>query len=460
MTETPDYRQLSLWWDQLGDVVARPPLPGETHADVAIVGAGYTGLWTAYYLAQADPRLRIVVLEAEVAGYGASGRNGGWCSALFPASLDRVARESSRTQALALQHAMHATVCEVARVVAAERIDADLHLGGTVTLARSREQLRRATAAIDHWQGWGFGPQDYRLLPAANARAMVGATDVLGATFTPHCARIQPAKLARGLAAAVERLGVTIHEQTRVTRIAPGNVETPHGRVRAPFVVRATEGYTSQLPGSRRRLLPLHSLMIATEPLPPEIWAQLGMSDRPTFTDGRHLIVYGQRTADDRLAFGGRGAPYHYGSRIAPGHERDARTHAALWQALVELFPAVAPFRITHRWGGALGVPRDWYATCGLDRATGIAWSAGYVGDGVGTSNLGGRTLADLILGRDTELTALPWVNRRQRQWEPEPARWLAINAGLAVMSSADTVEDRTGKPARRAALLGRLLGE
>jgi glycine/D-amino acid oxidase-like deaminating enzyme len=199
--------------------------------------------------------------------------------------------------------------------------------------------------------------------------------------------------------------------------------------------------------------------MLATEPLPDEVWEQVGLAARETFNDGRHLIIYGQRTADGRLAFGGRGAPYHFGSRIDPANDRAPGIHEGLWHTLTDLFPAVAPFEVTHRWGGPLGISRDWYASCGLDRRTGVAWAGGFVGDGVATSNLAGRTLADLLTGTDSELTALPWVNHRSRRWEPEPLRWLGANGGLTVMTSADAAEARSGRPARRAAVFERFLG-
>jgi glycine/D-amino acid oxidase-like deaminating enzyme len=282
---------------------------------------------------------------------------------------------------------------------------------------------------------------------------------VLGATYTPHCAAIHPARLVRGLARAVERLGATVHEHTAVTAVEPHLVTTDRGRVRADVVVRATEGYTPGLAGHRRDVAPVYSLMVATEPLPAHVWAEVGLAERETFADHRHLIVYGQRTADDRLAFGGRGAPYHYGSSVRPEHDREPATFGDLHRVLVDLLPAVGDAALTHCWGGPLGIARDWCASVGLDPATGLAWAGGYVGDGVATTNLAGRTLTDLVLGRDTALTALPWVNHRSRRWEPEPLRWLGVSASLAVMGGADTEEARTGRPSRRAAALNRLLG-
>jgi glycine/D-amino acid oxidase-like deaminating enzyme len=251
---------------------------------------------------------------------------------------------------------------------------------------------------------------------------------------------------------------VTVHEQTRVTELLPGRAVTPHGTVRAGTVIRATEGYTPRLPDHRRVVTPLYSLVIATEPLDAETWERIGLRRRETFSDHRHLIIYGQRTADDRLVFGGRGAPYHFGSRVSPGFDEDHRVFAMLRTTLVELFPVLTDTRITHAWGGPLGVPRDFCASVGLDPATRIGWAGGYVGDGVSTTNLAGRTLRDLVLERDTELTRLPWVGHQSPPWEPEPLRWLGINAGLHAMTWADAEERLTRRPSRIAKLMEPLL--
>ncbi|BCJ58473.1 NAD(P)/FAD-dependent oxidoreductase [Micromonospora endophytica] len=455
------YQELSYWLSSVDEpLTPRPPLAGDDVADVVIVGAGYTGLWTAYYLAQAEPALRIVVLESQVAGFGASGRNGGWCSALLPTSLTGLARRHGRDAAVAMQRAMHDTVREVGRVVTAEGIDCDWSYGGTVVLARSGPQLARAEAAVAEAREFGFGPADLSLLGPDEAADRCAAEGVRAATYTPHCAAVHPARLVRGLARVVERQGVTIHERTPVTEIRPGTAVTPGGTVRAPVVVRATEGYTPGLPGQRRSIAPVYSLMIATAPLPAAVWERIGLAARETFSDHRHVIIYGQRTADGRLAFGGRGAPYHFGSRVRPDFDREPRVFAALRRTLGELFPVLGPdVPVTHTWGGPLGIARDWAASVGFHQADGLAWAGGYVGDGVGTSNLAGRTLADLIRGEQTELTRLPWVNHRSPRWEPEPLRWLAVNAGLKVMRAADESELRTGRPSRRAAAFSRLLG-
>lgn len=447
------------------DLRPRPALGRDTEVDVAVVGAGYTGLWTAYYLALADPALRIAVLDREIAGFGASGRNGGWCSADFAAGRDAVAARAGRDAALALQRAMIDTVAEVGRVVRAERLDCGYHHGGTLRLATRPAHLARLRAAVEADRRWGLSEEDSRWLEPAEVSTRLAAAGVLGAVHSPHCARVQPAELVRGLARAVERRGVTVYERTPATAIRPGGpsrpaeVRTPGGRLRAEVVVRATEAYTSQLPGLRRTLAPVYSLMVATEPLPPGFWETAGWDGRETVTDARHLIIYAQRTVDDRIAFGGRGAPYHWASALRSRYDRNERVFGALVGTLRELLPGTRDATVTHGWGGPLGVPRDWFPSVGLSTATGLAWAGGYVGDGVGTANLAGRTLADLVLRRRSDLTRLPWVGHRSRRWEPEPARWLGVNAGRWLAASADKVELRTGRPARRAALLHRLTG-
>ena len=426
---------------------------------MVVVGAGYTGLWTAYYLRRADPTLRVAVLEQEVAGFGASGRNGGWCSALFPTSWNVLARKSSPEGALRLHRAMQDTTHEIGRVTEDEGIDAQFQRGGTVTLARSPTQLSRLRDDVAKAHARGFTDADKRMLDAGEAVGMLAADGVLGGSFTPHCATVHPARLVRGLARVVVGSGVDIFEQTMVRSIRPGRVETDAGTVRAEVVLRATEGYTPRLEGHRRAVAPVYSLMVATEPLDDATLASIGLGGvagehRPTFSDGRHLIIYGQRTADGRLAFGGRGAPYHFGSRIRPSYDVEPRVFEDLRGVLRDLLPQLGGkgdgVRFTHQWGGCLGITRDWAASVGLDQQTGLGWAGGYVGDGVTTTNLAGRTLADLVLGRDTELTRLPWVGHRAKRWELEPLRWTAVNAIYTAYRMADRFE-AAGSSARTA---------
>jgi glycine/D-amino acid oxidase-like deaminating enzyme len=237
-------------------------------------------------------------------------------------------------------------------------------------------------------------------------------------------------------------------------------VELDHATVHADVVIRATEAWTAQLgTTAAREVVPVYSLVIATEPLPPAVWDEIGWRDRFTLNDARHLIIYAQRTADDRIVLGGRGAPYHLGSRIRPRFDQSTAVFEHLLRTLHTLFPAAAGARITHRWGGPLGVPRDWTPSVRFDRATGLGSAGGYVGDGVAASALAGRTLAELVTGHDTPNTRLPWVNRPVRRWEPEPLRWLGVNGGRMAAAGADARENRTGRPSALGAAVGRLTG-
>jgi glycine/D-amino acid oxidase-like deaminating enzyme len=454
------YREVSFWFDSLPEPVrVRKPLDGDLDVDVAIVGAGYTGLWTAYYLLRQNPGTRVAVLERDTAGFGASGRNGGWCSALFATSQAKLARSYGLEAAEAMRRALVETVDEVGTVAAKEGIDCHYRKGGTVILARNAAQLVRARAEVSEAHSLGADETDIRLLSAGEAKELVGATDVVGGVYTPHCASIHPARLVRGLAEAVEAAGGLIFERTEVSVIEPGRVLTSRGSVGAGAVVRATEGFSAGLRGTHRDVIPFYSLMIATEPLADDLLEGSGLQRGTTFSDFRHLVIYGQRTADGRVAFGGRGAPYHFGSRIEPGFDRDKRMHTLIRETLVDLFPALAGTEITHRWGGPLGIARDWHPSVGFDRLSGIGWAGGYVGDGVGVSNLAGRTLASLVDGVDDELTGLCWVGHRSKPWEPEPLRFVGVNAALLAMGEADRAERRKGRPSWIAERLSGFVG-
>jgi glycine/D-amino acid oxidase-like deaminating enzyme len=450
--------EAGFWWRSLGGPPAlRAPLAGPLEADVAIVGAGYTGLWTAYYLKRAQPALRIVVLEREFAGFGASGRNGGWVSGFFSGPA-RVYERRGGDYA-ALQRAMLATVVEVEQVLQEQSIEADFRKGGHLSVALGPAQLQRMRAEVLRARRHGLEEQDLREVGATELAARVRVAGALGASFSPHVARVHPAKLLRGLAAAVAGLGVSIYEQTPVSELRPREALTPAGTVHARWIVRATEGYTASLAGLRRALVPMNSSMIVTEPLAQELWQEIGWAGREVLGDNANVYVYLQRTEDGRIAIGGRGVPYRFGSRTDGAGQTALATIASLTEKLHEMFPATAGVAIDHAWSGVLGVPRDWCMSVAADPATGLAWAGGYVGEGVAAANLAGRTLRDLILGRRSELTALPWVGRAPARWEPEPLRWGAIQAVYALYRRADRDERRAGRPSRLGRFVDRASG-
>ncbi|MGD1057715.1 MAG: FAD-binding oxidoreductase [Solirubrobacteraceae bacterium] len=447
--------ELGYWWRSLGSPPApRPPLSGPEHADVAIVGAGYTGLWTAYYLKRARPSLHIVVLEREHAGFGASGRNGGWVSGFFSGPARVYERKGGRAGYAALQQEMFDTVDEVGAFLVEHEIDADFVKGGHLALALGGAQAAHLHDELTSSRVHGLGTEDLCELTAAELQARIRVAGAHGATFSPHVARVHPAKLLTGLAATVERLGVKIYEMTPVSAICPREALTPAGSVQARWIVRATEGYTADLAGLKRALVPMNSSMIVTEPLSSAAWEEIGWEGREVLSDGAHVYVYLQRTDDGRIAIGGRGVPYRFASRTDGRGETAAATVASLRAKLQAMFPSTAGVALDHAWSGVLGVPRDWCVSVDADPASGLAWAGGYVGEGVAAANLAGRTLRDLILDEPSELTKLPWVGHRARRWEPEPVRWGAIRTIYSLYRRADRIEQRTQRPSR----LGRLV--
>jgi glycine/D-amino acid oxidase-like deaminating enzyme len=462
--------EVSYWWRALGGFPPRrPSLPGPAEADVCVVGGGYTGLWTAYYLAGLRPGLRIVVLEAAFAGYGASGRNGGWVTAELPGSRDRYARAAGGAAGVAaLEAELRSTVDEVGRVCDAESIACDFVKGGRLSVATTPSQLARMREGLTAIRERGEGDDVYQFLSRGETRERVNVAGALGGLYAPASARVQPAALAAGIAAAAERRGVEIYEATPVSAVEPAGAgragavaRTKFGDVRARSVLRCTEGYTAALPGLRRALLPMNSHMVVTEPLDGAAWQEIGWAACETLSDEAHAYMYAQRTADGRIALGGRGVPYRFASAVDHLGMTDPSTVAALTGVLRRLFPAAADAKIAHAWCGVLGVPRDWCASVTYHPASGLGWAGGYTGHGVAAANLAGRTLADLVAGERSPLTTLPWVGHRSRTWEPEPARWAGVHGLYALYRLADRLEspEPGGTAADSRVRLGEALG-
>lgn len=416
---------MNLWDDTLMyNQKERAHLTTETDADIAIIGGGFTGLWSAYYLKALDPSLRIVIVEAERIGFGASGRNGGWCSALYPTSHGY---EEVRPHLLESIDAIGAFAHKHAP-------EAGFVKSGTITIARNKAQLARIHEST--------APHETYLSKGA-LRARIGMKGALGGLYTPDCAVIHPGRLVRALAEHVEKLGVQIYEHSRAVSIEKNLVRTHDASVHAASIIKATEVF-SQNPRSHA---PIYSLMVATEPLSDEIWSEIGLAHRESFSEALHLVNYGQRTIDNRLAVGGRGARYLFGSRLRAKHEMDHRVHEEIIELVREWFPILKRNRFTHRWGGAVSIPRDWHPYITWDKSSGIARAGGYSGDGVSLSHLSGKTLAHLILERESPLTSLPHVNWRNPLWEPEPLRWLGVNGSVLATDLADREEALTRRP-------------
>jgi glycine/D-amino acid oxidase-like deaminating enzyme len=441
------YRSQSFWLDTTPDPLEpRPALTSGADVDVAIIGAGFTGLWTAYYLKELEPSLRVAIVEAEIAGFGASGRNGGWCLGTV-AGIGNLL-ESKPNGAVRLQRELFATVDEVGQVAEQEGIDCHWAKGGNVVVATSTTFREHLLEDLEYWRLLGAREEEVRWMEPDECAGLVRTSTNLGGIFLAAVAALHPARLVRGLADAVERRGVAIYECSPAVELRRGCVVTPAGQLRANVVVRATEGYTCTIPGQERALIPVHSMMIATERLPESTWDEIGFANRVTFGDPRRNVTYGQRTVDERLAFGCRGS-YFFGSKIHDRFSPDDPEFREVRKVLESFFPVLREHAITHRWGGALGIPRTWTPSVGLDRKTGLGWAGGYVGEGVGPANLAGHTLAELILERDTQRTNLPLVGKPFPNWEPEPLRFIGYRALDHFAEALDNANLR-GRPTPR----------
>lgn len=450
---SPDRRALSHWWRQIidddGAPAQRPPLQGHTQADVCIVGAGYTGLWTAYSLLRENPELSVIVLEAEVAGYGASGRNGGAVIAQLNGSRAFWTKVGGgREAAIAMERAAQDAISRVGEAVEREEIDCSYNKAGVLMAARSELEEHHFKQSVEEDRLWGFGPDDSRYLPASELAERIHIDGALGARFSPHCASIHAGRLVRGLARVVEKLGGVIHEGSRVTAISPHLARTAAGSVEAKFVVRATEAYTESIESEKGRIVPVYTAMIATDPIPDDLWAQIGWSNREALL-AEHPFLHLQHTADHRITIGGddNRVPYTWGSSNRADGPVPEKVAQQYHRELIKLFPPLRDITISQTWQGIFGTSRLWAPSVTLDPVTGVGTAGGYVGEGVAISNLPGRTMADLILGRDTELTRLPWVGLKARRWEPEPLRYVGAQLIWGMRTLGDRRERKTGKP-------------
>jgi len=431
----------------------RPTLEGDIDADVVVVGAGMSGLWMAYHLTEAQPGLRVVVLEANHVGYGASGRNGGWLSQLIPGSRAAYAAGPGGIDGVyQLQQAMLDGITEVVEVAANHGIPIDAARGGNVVVGTTMAAMTRLTARRNADLQYGLAAERVLQLDRDELRGRIAIEGALGGLYYPDVTRINPAKLVAGLAAVVEQRGVTVYEGTRVTSMSPGVVATEHGRVRTPVTLLATEGYSGPLLGARR-IIPVNSSMIATNVLTDAEWERIGWRDAECLSDAAHTFIYAQRTADGRIAIGGRGNPYRFRSGTGGDGRTPDSTVALLRSRLADYFPDV-PIDVDHAWSGVLGVTRDWCTSVQFDRATGIGHTVGYAGHGVTTACVASRSLAHLALGLDTPATRLPWVGYRSRSWEPEPIRWVGVHSMYRLFRIADAWEEWRGS--QRTSLIAR----
>jgi glycine/D-amino acid oxidase-like deaminating enzyme len=456
MPETYRNGGVSFWMEGLGHRSDRAALGADVAADVVIVGAGMSGLWAAHHVLSVRPDLSVVVLDAEHVGYGASGRNGGWLSQLIPGNRSHYAAGPTGAGGVQrLQQAMLDGITGVVRVAGEYGLDIDAHRGGNLVVATNRAGLARLEARRAADIHHGLAADQVQRLSPKEVAARIDVHGATGGLHYPDVTRIDPAKLVTGLAAVLEQRGVVIHERSRVDLVEPGRVTANGHTVTAPRILLATEGYSGPLLGARR-IVPVNSSMIATQVLTDDQWARIGWSGLDCLSDAAHTFIYAQRTADGRIAIGGRGNPYRFRS----GTGGDGRTPAATVELLLDrlrtYFPDV-PFEVAHAWSGVLGVSRDWCTSVQYDRATGIGHTVGYAGHGVTTAYAASRSLVDLALELPTPATTLPWVDHRSRSWEPEPIRWVGIHSMYRLFRLADWWEER--RDAETTCWLGRMAG-
>jgi len=421
------YRRESLWLDLVEESLdPLPSLEDELQADVVIVGAGFAGLWSAYFLKQKAPDVNVVIVEKEIAGFGASGRNGGACSAwwedIFPWLKDPRTREA----AVRFQRRLIETVSRIGDIAEAEGIDCHFSHEGLIVTAANEREVAQFSKAVHVLSKYGFAADDHRLLDEAATRSRIEVQGACSSFFTPHTAAVQPALLARGLAKVLRAKGVRLYERSPVRAVKPRQVVTLRGSVRAETVLMAPGAFVSELAGFRRQLAPIHSQMIATAPLDKTLQEAIGLKRPRSFamTGGG----YGQLTADGRIAFGARGI-YYFGSRIRKRFGVDARDSKHIWTLLLSYFPALEGVPMTHAWGGPMGISRDERPFVFLDTSRQFGWVGGNGPAGVAQSCMAGDAMADLVLGLDTPRVNDPWViDSMPRVWEPEPLRWLGIN--------------------------------
>jgi len=433
-------------WQGKQNITYRKPISKNDSFDVVIIGAGFSGLWSAFHLKQFQPNLKIAILEKEYVGFGASGRNGGWASAEYPTSSNRLIKENGLESYKNLRTAITKSIDEIGEIAKSNNWQIDYAKGGALVFARGNAQLSRISKEID---------EEHQLLNKSQTTDLLNIPSALGSVFTPHCAALNPFKLVRALADHLEKLGVMIYEQSSVSEIRDKQVEVNGFNVNCTFSIRATEAFTPRKWMGNRQI-PIYSLMVATEPLSNEVVKEIRNTQRATFQEACHLITYAQITGDNRLALGGRGVRYKLFSRLSERSEIDNRMHSALEKRARSWFPQITDAKFEYRWGGAVALTRRWQAYLNFDQATGRAEIGGYVGDGVTLSYLVAKTLAEKMSNIKT--ANLPFIDQGIGRWEPEPIRYLAVNAGFKATVLADYEEKITNRPSLLASIIDPLI--
>jgi glycine/D-amino acid oxidase-like deaminating enzyme len=432
----------SLWADNLTQSVTE--FTPDNSYDVAIIGGGFSGLWSAFHLKKLDPKLSIAIFEAQRCGYGASGRNGGWASSDYPVYRPTLEKRYGVEVTERLIDSLTSAIDELSEIARSIAPQAQFVKSGTLMFARNQAQERRLKENEDELHEWKSAAEVNELIRISQSR---------GGLFNSQSATVNPMGLVGGLVQFLTSQGVRIFEGVFATRIK-GGVLANSVIVSSPVVIQATEVFSE--PG--RNFIPLYSLMVATEPLSEEIWRTVGNDSRFTFAEGSHLINYAQRTADNRIAIGGRGATYPFGSKLKSAKENTTHVHAHLRELVQQWFPVLKGVRFTHSWGGAVAITRDWEPYVQFDPESGFGRLGGYAGDGVTMSYVAAKIIANLIKNTSNPITQLHFVNRELRSWEPEPLRYFAVNSLVKLSGLADTEEKITSRPSMVSRIIAPLI--
>jgi len=439
----PGEKNSILWWET-EPVTPGQPLQGTESADVCIVGGGYTGLWTACFLKQAEPSLDIAVVERSWAGSGASGHNDGYAMTVLDMSLHHLVERHGPERAGAAHEAVARSVVEIGEFCSEHGIDAEYELNGFAALAVNDGQLWRLERDLEAAQRIG-ADHDFSFFEGDEARAVIGSPIVRGLLKEGRGAMLNPHKLVRGLARTVEEMGVRIFERSPATEVAGGRVETELGAVEAPRVVVATNAYQHEFPQFKDKVVPLWSYAMATQPLSDEQRDRISWPGREGFEDKRNFITIGRWTADGRILWGGRLAPYFYGNGMDLRHMSNERVFGELRDAWGEFFPMWSDVRFTHAYGGCVAITASFLPYVGT-LGDGIFYGYGYNGHGVAPSHTVARALCDLLLERESEFTRLVFVDQdREPTLPPEPLRFLGTRMTTALLDRQDRRMDRGG---------------
>jgi len=430
------------FWMETRPYAPGAPLAGDVQADVAIVGGGFTGLSTAYHLKTASPGLRVVLLESEIIGHGASGRNGGFNMTLFGLTLGITALRFGRSKAREAHLYMEQAVDLLKGLVATLPLDCDYEHPGFLRVATSEKYRRRILEEIELVHALGIDGISW--MPPARLAEEVRSPQYLGAWWEPRCGIVNPAKLAWSWRDVVAGLGVSVFEGSPVAAIqrvrGRYRLTTPGGHLHAEKLVLATNAYSHLIPRIGRRQTPVWTYIVLTEPLSPRHFEAIGWHHRQGIEDARNLVHYYRLTADNRLLMGGRDVGLTYGEDM--DRDRDPATFAALEQDVRDIFPPLRDIRFTHRWGGPVSVTVDMAPAMGYLGDPSAVYSIGCLGHGVSMTHLNGKTAADLVLEKKTSLTDVFFVNRRTLSWPPEPVRTLAAKVILGYMHLEDRFYD------------------